>query len=171
MDRGTSARDFRYMQAALHQADRAAAKGEVPVGAVVVAGGKIVGRGHNLRESRNDPTAHAELIALRQAARRLKSWRLSEATIYVSCEPCPMCAGAIVLARIRRLVYGCADPKAGAVRTLYRLLEDKRLNHRVEVVGGVLEPECQERLSAFFRRLRNNNRRRSSARARRKFQA
>lgn len=154
MDRGTSARDLSYMTAALRQADRAAARGEAPVGAVVVAGGKIVGRGHNLREAKNDPTAHAEIIALRQAGRKLKSWRLTGAALYVTCEPCPMCAGAIVLARIRRLVYGCADPKAGAVRTLYRLLEDERLNHRVEVVGGVLERECQERLSRFFGSLR-----------------
>ena len=142
------------MQAALRQADRAAALGEVPIGAVVAVGGKIAGRGHNLRESRNDPTAHAEIIALRQAARKLKSWRLPEATIYVTCEPCPMCAGALVLARVKRVVYGCADPKAGAARTLYRLLEDQRLNHRAEVMAGVLEAECQERLSRFFFKLR-----------------
>ena len=148
-------RDLRYMQAALRQADHAAALGEVPIGAVVVAGGKIVGRGHNLRESRNDPVAHAEIIALRQAARKLKSWRLEGAVMYVTCEPCPMCAGAIVLARVKRLVYGCDDPKAGAVKTLYRLLEDPRLNHRVEVVSGFCATECQQRLSGFFAKLRN----------------
>jgi tRNA(adenine34) deaminase len=142
------------MQAALRQADQAAARGEVPIGAVVVAGGKIVGRGHNLRESRNDPTAHAEMIALRQAARKLKSWRLEGAAMFVTCEPCPMCAGALVLARVKRLVYGCDDPKAGAVRSLYRLLEDPRLNHRLEVVSGLCETECQERLRGFFSTLR-----------------
>ena len=147
-------RDLRYMQAALRQADRAAARGEVPIGAVVVVGGKIVGRGHNLRESRNDPTAHAEMIALRQAARKLKSWRLEGAAMFVTCEPCPMCAGALVLARVKRLVYGCDDPKAGAVRSLYRLLEDPRLNHRLEVVSGLCETECQERLRGFFSKLR-----------------
>ena len=147
-------RDLRYMQAALRQADQAAALGEVPIGAVVVAGGRIVGRGHNLRESRHDPTAHAEVIALRQAARKLKSWRLEGATLYVTCEPCPMCAGALVLARIKRLVYGCDDPKAGAVRSLFRLLEDPRLNHRVEVVAGLCETACQQRLSGFFANLR-----------------
>jgi len=154
MDRGLSALDFRYMQAALRQADQAAARGEVPVGAVVVSGGKIVGRGYNLREAKHDPTAHAEMIALRQAARKLQSWRLNGATMYVTCEPCPMCAGALVLARLKRLVYGCDDPRAGAVRSLYRLLEDPRLNHRLEVVSGVCAEECQERLSRFFDRLR-----------------
>jgi len=149
-----SERDLRYMQAALRQADRASALGEVPIGAVVVAAGRIVGRGHNLRESRHDPTAHAEVIALRQAARKLQSWRLEGATLYVTCEPCPMCAGALVLARVKRLVYGCDDPKAGAVKSLYRLLEDRRLNHRVEVVAGLCETECKERLSGFFSKLR-----------------
>jgi len=143
------------MAMALAQADRAAAAGEVPVGAVVVAtGGRLVGAGHNLRESAQDPTAHAEMIALRAAARTLGSWRLEDCTLYVTLEPCPMCAGGLVNARVARLCYGCDDPKAGAVRTLYRLLEDSRLNHRVIVTSGVAAAECADRLRQFFAKLR-----------------
>jgi tRNA(adenine34) deaminase len=146
--------DESFMRAALDEARAAAALGEVPVGAVVVAGGAIVGRGGNRRESAADPTAHAEIIAIREAARAVGGWRLVDATLYVTQEPCPMCAGAIVNARIARLIYGCDNPKAGAVRTLYRLLEDPRLNHRVAVEAGLLAEECGRLLTAFFEDLR-----------------
>jgi tRNA(adenine34) deaminase len=146
--------DAIYMRAALAAAEEAALSGEVPVGAVVVARGEVVAVAHNQRETTNDPTAHAEIVALRMAAARLGSWRLVDADLYVTMEPCPMCAGAIVNARIRRLVYGCDDPKAGAVRTLFQLLEDQRLNHRVEAVPGVLASECAALLKSFFSRLR-----------------
>jgi tRNA(adenine34) deaminase len=142
------------MRQALAAADAAAAHGDVPVGAVVVVDGKVVGTGHNQRETDQDPTAHAEILAIRAAATVLGSWRLTEATLYVSQEPCPMCAGAIVNARLPRLVFGCLNPKAGAVRTLFALCEDPRLNHRVEVTGGVLAEECGARLRSFFETLR-----------------
>ena len=132
----------------------AAGRGEVPVGAVVVVGEEIVAIAHNERETGNDPTAHAEIVALRRAAAALGSWRLTDADLYVTMEPCPMCAGALVNARIRRLYFGCDDPKAGAVRTLYQLLDDRRLNHRVEVVPGVLAAEGAALLRSFFGRLR-----------------
>ena len=146
--------DDEYMRAALAEAESAAALGEVPVGAVVVIDGAIVGRGGNRRESAADPTAHAEMIAIRQAAASIGGWRLVGATLYVTQEPCPMCAGAIVNARIDRVVFGCDNPKAGAVRTLYRLLEDTRLNHRVEVVQSPLAAECGALLTSFFTQLR-----------------
>jgi tRNA(adenine34) deaminase len=152
-----TAADQALMRLALAEADRASALGEVPVGCVVVdADGRMLGRGHNLREREQDPTAHAEMLALREAARATGSWRLTGATLVVTLEPCPMCAGALVNARVTRLVYGADDPKAGAVRTLYRLVEDPRLNHRVAVEPGVLADECSSRLSAFFARLRND---------------
>src|SRR5690349_6541583 len=132
-----SSADEAFMREALREAQLASARGEVPVGAVAVYRGQIVGRGHNLRETARDPSAHAELIAMRAAAAYLSSWRLVGVSIYVTLEPCPMCAGALVNARVERLVYGADDPKAGAVRTLYQLLEDPRLNHRLEVVSGV----------------------------------
>jgi tRNA(adenine34) deaminase len=143
-----------FMRQALAAADRAAASGEVPVGAVVVLGGEALAIAHNERETHNDPTAHAEVVALRRAAAARGSWRLIGADLYVTMEPCPMCAGAIVNARLRRVIYGCDDPKAGAARTLYRLLDDPRLNHRVEVVPGVLATESAAALRAFFSRLR-----------------
>ena len=143
-----------FMTEALNLADGAAELGEVPVGAVIVLDGEIVGRGANAREQTKDPTSHAEILAIRDAARTMGDWRLERTTLYVTLEPCPMCAGAIVNARIPMVVYGCNDPKAGAVRTLYRLLEDERLNHRVDVIGGVLEDAASARLSAFFRALR-----------------
>ena len=139
------------MAEAIAEARLAAGEGEVPIGAVVVADGHIVGRGRNARERLNDPTAHAEILALQQASRSLGRWRLSGATIYATLEPCPMCAGALVNARIDRLVYGVADPKAGAVDTLFHLLGDARLNHRVEVEKGVLAQDCGEVLREFFR--------------------
>jgi tRNA(adenine34) deaminase len=150
--------DEQWMRLALGEADRAAAVGDVPVGCVIVGpdGGEL-GRGHNRREADGDPTAHAEILALRQAARTLGRWRLDGAEAYVTLEPCPMCAGALVNARIRRLVYGAADPKAGAVRTLFEIGTDRRLNHRFEVVGDVLGGECAARLQAFFAALRRES--------------
>jgi tRNA(adenine34) deaminase len=148
--------DEQFMRAAIAEAEVAAALGEVPVGAVVVVADAIVGRGGNRRESAADPTAHAEMIAIRQAASAVGGWRLVGATLYVTQEPCPMCAGAIVNARIERMVFGCDNPKAGAVRTLYRLLEDERLNHRVVVEQSPLARECGELLTTFFSRLRDH---------------
>ena len=145
--------DERWMLEALDLARAGASGGEVPIGCVVVHDptGRVVGRGANRRVTDCDPTAHAEVLALREAGRALGHWRLLDCTLYVTLEPCPMCAGAIVNARVPRLVYGCDDPKAGAVRTLFRLCEDDRLNHRVEVVSGVMADECAELLRAFFR--------------------
>jgi tRNA(adenine34) deaminase len=148
------ARSEAYMRRALAAAEDAARCGEVPVGAVVVVRDEVVAMAHNERETRLDPTAHAEIVALRRAAAVLGGWRLVDAELFVTMEPCPMCAGALVNARLRRLVYGCDDPKAGAARTLYRLLDDPRLNHRVEVVPGVLAEESARVLRAFFSRLR-----------------
>ena len=145
--------DEQWMTIALDEARAAAAAGDVPVGAVIVADGSVIGRGHNRREVDRDPTAHAEVIALRDAARALNMWRV-EATLYVTQEPCPMCAGAIVNARVKRLVYGCPNPKAGAVTTLYSIVTDNRLNHRVDVTGGILATECAAELSRFFAELR-----------------
>ncbi len=150
----TAAPDDVYMRRALAEAEAAARSNEVPVGAVVVAQGLIVAVAHNERETLGDPTAHAEILALRRAAAASGGWRLGGADLYATMEPCPMCAGAIVNARLRRLVYGCDDPKAGAVRTLFRLLDDPRLNHRVEVVSGVLAAESAALLRAFFSQLR-----------------
>ncbi len=146
--------DIFGMRLALVEAAQAAMLGVVPVGAVVLLGEQILGAGGNRRESQSDPTAHAEILAIRDAAKATGSWRLCDATIYVTQEPCPMCAGALVNARIKRLVYGCGNPKAGAVRTLFQIAEDPRLNHRMEVRAGVLADECGGMLTAFFRSLR-----------------
>lgn len=146
--------DERFMRAALVEAQRAESADEVPIGAVVVHHGRIIGRGGNQRETLNDPTAHAEMIAITAAAAELASWRLEDCTLYVTLEPCPMCAGAIVQARIPRLVYGATDPKAGACESLYEICCDRRLNHRAEVVSGVLAEECAELLQQFFARQR-----------------
>lgn len=142
------------MALALEEAREAARAGEVPIGAVVVCEGAVVARAHNTREADNDPTAHAELTAIREAARRLGRWRLSGCTVYVTLEPCPMCAGAMHQGRIERLVYGATDPKAGAVGTLYDLSSDERLNHRYDVTTGVLAEECAALLKEFFTGLR-----------------
>jgi len=147
--------DERFMQAALTEARAAAEDGEVPIGAVVVHGGRIIGRGHNQRERLADPTAHAEMLAISAAAAALGDWRLEGCTLYVTLEPCPMCAGAAVAARIDRLVFGAEDPKAGACGTLYTLTDDPRLNHRVRTIGGVLEGECALLLREFFARQRS----------------
>ena len=146
--------DEQWMTIALEEARVAAAAGDVPVGAVIVASdGTLLGRGRNRRELDRDPTAHAEVVALREAARALGQWRV-EATLYVTQEPCPMCAGALVNARIKRLVYGCPNPKAGAIASLFSIVTDARLNHRMDVTSGVLAEQCAAELSRFFAELR-----------------
>jgi len=146
--------DERMMALALEDARDAAEAGDVPVGAVVARGEQVLGRAGNAREREQDPTAHAEILALREAARAVGSWHLEGCTIYVTLEPCAMCAGALVLARIDRLVYGAADPKAGFCGSLGNLVQDPRLNHAVEITAGVLEGECAELLRSFFRERR-----------------
>jgi len=146
------------MRLALREAARAEEFGEVPVGAVIVREGRLVATGHNLTHTNNDPSAHAEMIAIRRAAENLGHWRLLDCTLYVTLEPCAMCSGAIVLARLPRLVYGTADPKAGMSGSLENLVQDARLNHRVELVAGVLEEESGEILRAFFRKRRARGR-------------
>jgi tRNA(adenine34) deaminase len=140
-----------FMRLALQEAERALAEDEVPIGAVIVHDGHLIASAHNQREQLRDPTAHAEMIAITQAAQSLNSWRLDDCILYVTLEPCPMCAGAIIQARIPWVVYGAADPKAGAVHTLYQLLADPRLNHRCQTVSGVLGERCGAVLSEFFR--------------------
>ena len=148
--RDDESQDAEMMREALELARSASEAGEVPVGAVVTRGGRVLSRAYNLRETLDDPTAHAERLALTLAGRALGSWRLEGCTLYVTLEPCPMCAGAIGQSRIARVVYGASDPKAGACRSLYRLLDDPRLNHRVRLTPGVLAEECGAVLSAFF---------------------
>lgn len=143
--------DEHWMGLALEEAARAAQAGEVPIGAVVVLDGRLLASGHNAPLARHDPTAHAEILALREAARGAGNYRLPGATLYATIEPCVMCCGALVHARIARLVYGADDARAGAVRSIHRLLDDARLNHRVEVTAGVRAAECGARLSEFFR--------------------
>jgi tRNA(adenine34) deaminase len=154
----TTSTDEAMMRHALDEGRRAGEAGDVPVGCVVVLDGEIIGRGRNRRQATSDPTAHAEIEALRAAAGVVGNWRV-EATLYVTQEPCPMCAGALVNARVRRLVYGCSNPKAGAVVTLYSIPTDARLNHRMEVVGGVLADECADLLKGFFAELRTRKER------------
>jgi tRNA(adenine34) deaminase len=146
--------DAQSMRLALREAEAAAAEDEVPIGAVILRGGQVIASAHNQREQLRDPTAHAEMIAITQAAGVLGDWRLEDCTLYVTLEPCPMCAGAIVLARIPRVVYGAADPKAGAAQSLFQLLSDARLNHRAEVTAGVLAEECGALLTRFFEQKR-----------------
>jgi tRNA(adenine34) deaminase len=143
-------RDELFMRLAIREAGRALEHDDVPVGAVVVSGGEVIGAGHNERELRQDPTAHAELLALREAARHLGSWRILESVLYVTLEPCAMCAGAIVLGRVARVVYGTADPKAGAAGSVIDVLGEPRFNHRPEVAGGLLQEECAALLVDFF---------------------
>jgi tRNA(adenine34) deaminase len=138
------------MRLALREAQAAFSEGEVPVGAVLVVDCQVIASAHNNRETSFDPTGHAEIMAIREGAQKLGKWRLSDATLYVTKEPCPMCAGAMVNARLGRLVYGCGDVKGGAVANLYHLLSDNRLNHEVEVVSGVLEESCAQLLKSFF---------------------
>ncbi len=149
--------DERYMRMAIDAAQVAEENGDVPIGAVIVHEGRVIARAYNQREQLKDPTAHAEIIALTQAAAALGMWRLHGSTIYVTLEPCPMCAGALVMARLDRLVYGCADPKAGACGSLYDICRDGRLNHRLQVTAGVLAGDCADLLQAFFRRRRPAN--------------
>ena len=150
--------DLRWMAEALAEARRAAELGEVPVGAVVVDGaGEIVSRAHNTKETNGDPLGHAEVLALRQAAARVGGWRLSGCTLYATLEPCAMCAGALVNSRVRRLVFGTEDPKAGFCGTLGNLVQDARLNHRLEVTSGVMREECSAVLKGFFAALRQGN--------------
>jgi tRNA(adenine34) deaminase len=139
-----------FMQLALAEAEAALDENEVPIGAIIVHGERVIAAAHNQREQLRDPTAHAEMIALTQAAQALQSWRLEGCTLYVTLEPCPMCAGAIVQARVPLVVYGAADPKAGAVATLYQLLSDRRLNHQSQIVPGVLAEQCGKLLTSFF---------------------
>jgi tRNA(adenine34) deaminase len=142
------------MREALKEAGKAARKGEVPVGAVIVRDGKIIARGHNLTEQKQSALTHAEMMALSKATKKLKSWRLNGCDLYVTLEPCGMCAGAIVLSRIENLFYGAADPKAGVVESIAKALENPKLNHQVQVTGGILKEECSTVLSGFFRKIR-----------------
>lgn len=146
-----------YMKMAIDQAFLAEEGGDVPIGCVIVYDGRVIAKACNQREMLNDPTAHAEILALTQAAAALETWRLHGCTMYVTLEPCPMCAGALVLARMDRVVYGCEDPKTGAVKSLYNITQDERLNHLVEVTGGVMEDDCVSVLRGFFRRRRGEN--------------
>lgn len=143
-----------WMNEAIQEAHKAEILGEVPIGAIIVRNDEIIGRGHNLREINVDPTAHAEMIAIKQASEYLGAWRLLECRLYVTLEPCPMCSGAIVQSRIPQLIYGTTDPKAGCAGTLMNLLQEPRFNHSTEVISGVLQPECAALLTNFFRRLR-----------------
>jgi len=146
--------DELWMKEAIAEAKKAERLGEVPIGAVVVKEGVIIGRGHNLRETQHNPVSHAEIIAIQQASQALNAWRLLDCTLYVTLEPCPMCAGAIVQSRIKRVVYGTDDPKAGCAGTLMNLLQEPRFNHETELTGHVLQTECANLLTEFFRELR-----------------
>lgn len=145
-----------FMGEALQEAQKAFDLKEVPIGAVVVKDGIIVGRGHNLRETAKDPTAHAEMIAIREASKTLGGWRLMDCDLYVTIEPCPMCAGAIMLSRIKRLIIGAMDPKGGAAGSLLSIPEDERFNHQTEIVQGIREEECSSIMKEFFRELRKS---------------
>lgn len=147
----------RWMKEALVEAEIAASKGEVPIGAVIVQDGAIIARAHNLRELTHRATGHAEMLAIDQANQHLEAWRLEEATLYVTLEPCPMCAGALIMSRVASVVYGAADPKAGCAGSLMNLLADERFNHQPQVIQGVLEEECGQQLRGFFRELRRRN--------------
>ncbi|AYC28363.1 tRNA adenosine(34) deaminase TadA [Paenisporosarcina cavernae] len=152
--------DEHYMQQALFEAEKAGALGEVPIGAIIVKDDRIIARAHNLRETTQRATTHAELLAIEQACEELSSWRLENTTLYVTLEPCPMCAGAILQSRIPRVVYGATDPKAGCVHSLYSLLNDSRFNHECTVTAGVLEDETGSILTSFFRQLREQKKKR-----------
>ncbi|MEE9613915.1 MAG: tRNA adenosine(34) deaminase TadA [Thermodesulfobacteriota bacterium] len=143
-----------FMASALKEARKAEKRGEVPVGAVVVKGGEVIARGYNRKETGADPTLHAEIVALKRAAKKLGAWRLTGCTVYVTLEPCLMCMGAMVQARVERLVFACMDPKAGACGSLYKVADDRRLNHRIKVTSGVGEVEARELLKGFFSKLR-----------------
>ena len=153
--------DEGFMREAIAEAAVAGKAGDVPVGSVIVVDDQIIARAHNQREATGDPTAHAEVLALRQASKLFGRWHI-EGTLYVTQEPCPMCAGALVNARVKRLVYGCKNPKAGAVDSLYSIVSDERLNHRMPVTSGVLESECAALLQDFFREIRAKGRKEKS---------
>lgn len=155
------AREIRFMELALREAEKAAQAGEVPVGAVVVLDDKVIARAHNRTERDGDPTAHAEIVAIRKASKKIGDWRLSGAELYVTLEPCTMCIGAAVLSRIDRLVFGCKDPKGGAVGSLYDISKESRLNHEIKVSQGILEEECSQVLKQFFKNLRASARKKS----------
>ena len=146
--------DEKFMTEALKEAEKSANFDEVPVGAVIVKDGKIIARGHNLRETKNDPTAHAEIVAIRKACKKIKSWRLEDCTIYVTIEPCSMCAGTLLWTRIKRIVYGASDPKGGALGSSYNLFEVKNINHKAEITRGVLENRCASLITSFFKNKR-----------------
>lgn len=146
--------DKDFMEIALFEAELAYKEREIPVGAVIVIDGKVIAKAHNKKESLKDPTAHAEMLAIRDASNLLDNWRLNNATLYVTKEPCPMCAGAIINARIKRVVYGCPDPMGGAVESLYKMLSDDRLNHQVEILSGILKEDCELILKTFFEEIR-----------------
>jgi len=152
--KNVASNDEDFMALALAEAKKAFQLGEVPVGCVIVLKDKIIARAHNLRETKKDPTAHAEILAIKKAAQRMGGWRLLNAIMYVTVEPCAMCAGAIYQARIERLVFGVDDPKVGAIKSLFRILDSKKINHRVAVSGGVLQKDCSEILSGFFKQNR-----------------
>ncbi|HUT28153.1 MAG TPA: tRNA adenosine(34) deaminase TadA [Sedimentisphaerales bacterium] len=156
-ERTEEKQDEQYMRAAIEAAGIAEENGDVPIGAVIVYQDRIIARAYNQREQLQDPTAHAEIVALTQAAEFVGSWRLEGCTMYVTLEPCCMCAGALVLARMDRLVYGCDDPKAGACKSLYNIVQDERLNHRLEVTAGVMSDECTALLQRFFQKRREEN--------------
>jgi tRNA(adenine34) deaminase len=158
--------DERMMKAALLEAEKAYAKKEAPIGAVAVKDGRILARAHNLRESKHDPLGHAELYLLKKLSRKLKAWRALDVTVYVTLEPCLMCMGALLQARVPRLVFGAMDPKAGACGSLYDLSQDKRLNHRIDVRSGILAEECGAFLSRFFKEMRRRNKARHFSPAR-----
>jgi tRNA(adenine34) deaminase len=158
-----SGNDAAYMRLALAEAKKAVERDEVPVGAIIIHKDAVVGAGYNRREELQSPLAHAEILAIEQASRQMGSWRLSECRLYVTLEPCVMCVGAILQARIGALVFGCLDPKAGAVESLYRLCDDNRLNHRLPARGGVLADACAELLEEFFTRLREKKRQEKTA--------
>ncbi|MHC4172081.1 MAG: tRNA adenosine(34) deaminase TadA [Planctomycetota bacterium] len=153
----SSKENQRFMRLAIEQAQIAEENGDVPIGAVIVYQEQIIGKAYNQREQLKDPTAHAEIIALTQAASFMENWHLNGCTMYVTLEPCPMCAGALVLSRMDRLCYGCSDPKSGACGSLYNIVQDQRLNHRIEVTSGVMEEQCRQRLQEFFGRRRQEN--------------
>ena len=157
LERTQQQEDQRFMRVAIEAAGIAEENGDVPIGAVIVYKNQIIGKAYNQREQLKDPSAHAEIIALTQAAAFMESWRLNGCTIYVTLEPCPMCAGALVLSRMDRLVYGCDDPKTGACKSLYNIVQDERLNHRLEVTSGVLADECSKLLQDFFQKRRTEN--------------
>lgn len=147
--------DEKYMKIALKEAQKAALLDEVPVGAIIIKDSKIIARGHNLREKSNDPTSHAEVNAIRKACKKLNSWRLEDATIYVTVEPCSMCAGTLLQCRIGKIVYGAKDPKGGAIESSLQLFNAKNINHHPEIIGGVLQEECSAIISNYFKSKRN----------------